>query len=263
MKLGLIGATGWLGAALGTRLLEAAAWPAAGMVLLNRSGRRAAYEDWPGVTWAGDAGALCAACDVIVIAVRPEDFPVQGFDGGGRLVVSFMVGWPLDRLQALCPGGRVVRAMPNGAASVGRSFTPWVAGPGLGAEDAAVVRRLLAVLGDEAQVADEGQLDYLSGLSGSGAAYPALMAEAMLDDAQAAGLPRDLALRAVESVVAGSALLLAGRMDSVSDLLATYHGYRGVTDAGLNAARAAGFSQAIRSALAAAAAKAGGMSRDG
>ena len=70
--------------------------------------------------------------------------------------------------------------MPNGAATEGRSFTPWVAGPGLSDADAALVRRLLAVMGEDAQVESEAQLDYLSALSGSGSAYPALMAQARL-----------------------------------------------------------------------------------
>lgn len=261
MRLGVIGATGWLGSALGARLLGQGIWPEADLVLLNRSAGRAAYADWPGVTWAADAAELCRACDAIVLAVRPQDFPVAGFDGAGKLVISFMVGWSLEKLQPLCPGARIVRAMPNGASSVGRSFTPWVAGPGLGAEDAAVVGRLLSALGDAAQVATEHQLEYLSALSGSGAAYPALMAAAMLAHARANGLPEDIARRAVESVVAGSAALLAGQIDGVGAMLDTYRGYRGVTAAGLQAAEDAGFVRAIGAALEAAEARALAMMR--
>lgn len=254
MRLGLIGATGWLGTALGTRVLQGG-WPELAMTLLNRSAPRGAYDPWPGVAWASDAATLCARSDVLVLSTRPEDFPQPGFDGTAKLVISFMTAWSLDRLAALCPGARIVRAMPNGAASEGRSFTPWVAGPGLGADDFAVVRRLLAAMGEEAEVKTEAELDYLSALSGSGSAYPALLAQAMLADALSRGLPQAVAERAVASVLASGGAL-AGDLAQVDSMLDTYLGYRGVTAAGLNAAVAAGFAKAVTAALAAADAKA-------
>lgn len=261
MRLGLIGATGWLGAALGTRAL-AGGWPEAEVTLLNRSAPRDAYAPWPRVTWAADAAGLCAGSDLLVLSTRPEDFPLQGFDGAGKLVISFMTAWSLDRLSALCPGARIVRAMPNGAASEGRSFTPWVAGPGLPAAETAVVRHLLAFMGEEAEVPDEAALDYLSALSGSGSAYPALMAQAMLADARAHGLPKAVAHQAVASVLAAGGAL-AGQVDRVDQVLAAYEGYRGVTAAGLQAAREAGLAGAITEALAAATAKARKLTAQG
>ena len=56
--LGIIGASGWLGAAFGTGLLEKRLWPTEGLVLLNRSGPSPAYAAFPGVTWARDATEL-------------------------------------------------------------------------------------------------------------------------------------------------------------------------------------------------------------
>lgn len=261
MRLGLIGATGWLGTALGTRVLQTG-WPEADLMLLNRQARRDAYAPWAKVRWMADAGALCAGADVLVLSVRPGDFPMPGFDGAGKLVISFMTAWSLDRLAALCPRARIVRAMPNGGASLGQSFTPWVAGPGLSKTEAALVSRLLGAMGDAAQVADEAALDYLSALSGSGAAYPALMAQAMLTHARAQGLPEDVARRSVSSVLASGAAL-AGQVETVAALLDTYRGYRGITAAGLAAADAAGLPQAVAAALEAASAHATRMTRDG
>lgn len=261
MKLGIIGATGWLGAALGTRLL-ASGWPEADLLLLNRSAPRDAYAPWPAAKWLPAAAALCREAEVIVLSVRPDDFPMPGYAGGNHLVISFMTAWSLERLAALHPGGRIVRAMPNGAASKGQSFTPWVASPGLAAEDRALVRRLLAVMGKEAEVETEAQLDYLSALSGSGSAYPALMAQAMLAHARKEGLSDNVAHAAVSSVMA-SAAGLAGQVETVGALLETYLGYRGITAAGLRAAEAAGFQTAITDALDAARDHARKMTRDG
>lgn len=261
MRVGIIGATGWLGAALGTRAL-AGGWPAAKMLLLNRSAPRDAYAPWPGVIWAQDTADLCAQSDVLILSTRPEDFPQPGFDGAGKLVISFMTAWSLDRLASLCPGARIVRAMPNGAASVGQSFTPWVSGAGLGSDEAAIVRRLLAVMGEEAQVETEAQLDYLSALSGSGSAYPALLAQAMLADALGRGLPQAVAERAVASVLASGGALAADT-SGIDAMIQTYLDYRGVTAAGMQAALEAGLAQSITKALAAATAKAQALTERG
>lgn len=251
MKLGILGATGWLGQALGLRLISQAIWPEGDLLLANRSGRRDAYAAHPGVAW-GSVAEVCSAA-VIVIAVRPQDFPLDGFDPGGRLVISFMTVWTLAKLRRLYPNARIVRAMPNGAATLGRSYTPWVGD--IGAEDAALVGRILSAMGGQDRVAGEDQLDYLAALSGSGSAYPALMAQAMLADALARGLPQAVALRAVEAVICGSAPFLEGRMGDLDAILDTYRAYKGVTAAGLDAAEP-GFSQAIGRALAAATANA-------
>ena len=120
MKLGIIGATGWLGQALGLRLISQGLWDACDLVLANRSAKRSAYDAHPKAVWSDVAG-LCASADVIVIAVRPEDFPLQGFDPADRLVISFMTVWTFAKLRALYPKARIVRAMPNGAAPLGWS----------------------------------------------------------------------------------------------------------------------------------------------
>lgn len=258
-RLGIIGATGWLGQALGEGLLAQGLWPAQELVLLNRSGPSAKYAAFPGVIWARDAAELCAQCDTIVLSVRPEDFPVPGFSAGNQLLLSFMAAWSIDRLRTLAPQARIARAMPNGGASTRQSYSPWVAGLEVNAADAALVQRLLSAIGSEDRVPSEAQLDYLSALSGSGAAYPALMAQAMLAHARRNGLSERVATRAVEAVVCGSAGLLAGRMDALAELLDAYLSYRGITAAGLTAAQAAGFESAIAAALDAAAAKASTM----
>jgi pyrroline-5-carboxylate reductase len=259
-KLGIIGATGWLGQALGLNLLAKGIWPADQLVLLRRSSDGGAYADHPGVIWARDAAELFDLCDTVVLSVRPEDFPVPGFAPKDHLLISFMAAWSLDQLQSLAPNARILRAMPNGGATVGQSYTPWIAGPGVTAADKALVAQVLGAMGQEEALETEIQLHYLSALSGSGAAYPALMARAMLADAVAFGLPEAVALRAVESVICGSAGLMAGKLAGVPGLLESYMSYKGITAAGLTAAEAAGFEGAVKAALAAAFTKAKEMS---
>jgi len=250
MRVGIIGATGWLGSALGGKLLSRGMLPAADLVLLNRSGPRPDYHGHAGVTWAGGVDDLVAGSDLVVISVRPQDWPTLGLTAPDRLVVSFMAGVDLDRLAA--SGGRVVRAMPNAAAEIGQSYSPWLAGPGVTDADRDAVRWLLSAIGSEDELDNEGQLDVMTAAPGSGAAYPALMAVALADFMRGQGISDRIAWRAAEAVVCGGAQLLAGRIDEAPKLLDAYMDYRGTTAAGIEAAQAAGFSSSIHAAMRAA-----------
>jgi len=261
-RLGIVGATGWLGQALGLGLLTRGLWQPQDLVLLNRSGRAGGYAAHPGVVWARDLAQMQALCDTIVLSVRPGDFPVAGFAPGGRLVISFMAGVPMARLRALAPAARIVRAMPNGNAREGASYTPWC-GDGLLDGDAALVARVLSAMGREEHVASEDQVDVLSAISGSGPAYPALLALALVEAGVAHGLPREVAERAADAVVAGSAPALAGRVAGAGAVVEALRAYRGITAAGIEAAEAAGLAGAVGAAIAAAVARARGWGREG
>ena len=256
MKIGLIGATGWLGSALGRGLL-AGGLPPADLVVLNRSGPRPYHG--AAVTWAQSVADLAARADVIVLSVRPEDWRGLDLLAPDRLVMSFMAG--VDCAALAATGGRILRALPNAAAEIGASYTPWYAAPGVTAEDRAHAAAILSSIGTHDALDHESQLDLMTALPGSGAAYPALMAQAMLDHARAQGLPEAIARRAVEAAVCGGARLLEGRVETAPDLLAAYRDYRGTTAAGLDAAEAAGFARAVTAALEAATAKARAMGK--
>ncbi|TNC48621.1 NADP oxidoreductase [Rubellimicrobium rubrum] len=260
MRLGIIGATGWLGSALGRAVLERGLVAGPELVLLNRSGVRLDYHGRTDVAWASDVSDLVARVEVVVVAVRPEDYGDLALHAPGRLVLSFMAGIPMAALSGA--GGRIVRAMPNAAAGHGQSYTPWLAAADVTQADRVVVRAVLATIGTQDEIGTEAQIDSLTALSGSGAAYPALMAAGMLAHARASGLPEPVARRAVEAVVCQAAELLRGRIETAADLVETYRAYRGTTAAGLEVAEANGFSGSIAQALDAATRKAAHMGRD-
>lgn len=253
MRVGIVGATGWLGSALGQHLLARGVVAPEALVLLNRSGPRADYHGHR-PHWAGDLAELVALSDVIVVSVRPEDWRGLQLRAPGKLVLSFMAGVGSGLLAA--SGGRIVRAMPNAAAESGNSYSPFWAAPGVTAEDREAVRRILGAIGSTDELPDEGQIDLMTALPGSGAAYPALMAMAMADFMTGHGVPEAVAWRAVEAAVCGGAGMLAGQPQRARELVAAYRDYRGTTAAGIEAAIAAGFPDAVARALAAATDKA-------
>ena len=255
MRVGIIGGTGWLGGALGRGLIAQGVVAAEELVILNRTGRRD-YSGHP-VVWAVDVADLVARCDVVVVSVRPGDWPGLELRAAGRLVVSFMAGVAMEALGA--SGGRIVRAMPNAAAEIGASYSPWVAGPGVTAADRAVVAAVLGAVGTQEELPDEGQIELMTALSGAGPAYPALMARAMLRFLADRGVAAETAARAVEGTICAAAQLLEGRMGDAPAMVQTFVDYRGTTCAGLEAAEAAGFSAALEAGLVAAVEKARAM----
>jgi len=262
MRIGIIGATGWLGSSLGRRLLSLGILTPGELLLLNRSGPRPDYHGHQ-VEWAADARDLARRSDVIVVSVRPEDWPALDLKATGKLVISFMAGvGPRDLSRS---GGRIVRVMPNAAAEIGASYSPFWAAADVTEADRETVIRLLSAIGTSDELPEEAQIDLMTALPGSGAAYPALMAVAMAGYMRDQGVPDHIAWRATEAAVCGGAAMLAGRIGEAETLLAAYRDYRGTTAAGLDAAEAAGFSTSITRALEAATRKArqmGGTPKD-
>lgn len=256
MRLGIIGATGWLGSALGGRLLSGGILSPDRLVLANRSGPRPDYHGHH-VRWAETVAELVELSDVIVLSVRPEDWPGLDLRAPDRLVLSFMAGVSAETLSRC--GGRIVRAMPNAAAGIGASYSPWWADGRVSMADRDRVTAILSAIGTADELACESQIDLMTALPGSGAAYPALMAVAMARFMTERGVPDAIAWRATAAAVCGGAAMLADRIADSAAMLAAYRDYRGTTAAGLDAAEAAGFSGAIHRALGAAADKARAM----
>jgi pyrroline-5-carboxylate reductase len=150
----------------------------------------------------------------VVIAVKPqnaaEDVPwLAPVVGAGTVVLSIMAGKTLDFLEdALPPGAAIVRSMPTTPASIGRGITVAVPNRSVTPAQRELADNLLAATGAVEWVEDEGLLDPVTAVSGSGPAYVFLLAESLARAGAAAGLPPDLAARLACATVAGSGELL-------------------------------------------------------
>lgn len=247
MRVGIIGGGGWLGGAIAEAML------AAGIVApqdLSLSYRSARPDRFPGAFWTSDNQALADRSDVIVVSVRPADWP--DLKAEGKLLISVMAGIRLRALRERHQTPRVVRSLPNAAAEVRRSYTPWIATAEVGETDRAFVRAIFDACGVQDQVRSETEIDYLTGLTGSGPAFPALLAEAMMTDAISNGLDPKVAQRAVNALTIGAGRLLEQRDDCPTDTVQTFLDYRGTTAAAIEEMRAAGFAAAVARGLTAA-----------
>src|SRR3546814_14259734 len=91
-----------------------------------------------------------------------------------------------------------------------------------------LLQRWLECVGTAAEVQEEDFIDYLSALSGTGPAFPALLMTALAHQAMLAGIPDDIAQLAAKNVVVTSSQLLAQRdTQQMIDALVAYRGVKG------------------------------------
>lgn len=203
---------------------------------------------------AGDA----AACDIVVLAVKPQDLGevLAGLLPRMRpdaVLVSVAAGWPIERLQQAAPGHPVVRLMPNLAVAGGRGVVA-MATQGLDAAGEERVRALLAPLGAVVPL-DESLFGVATAIGGSGPGFLAYIAAAMERAGVEGGMPPAAARAMVQGVLDGTALLLEDGVDP-SALQARVTSPGGTTAAGIAALDARGAGDAVAAAVQAAAARA-------
>jgi pyrroline-5-carboxylate reductase len=205
-KMGTAMLDGWLAQGLNTKkLIVIEPQPGKSLKALTRRGTQ--LNPKPGPKAKADAGA-------IIVAVKPQTAaeavpPLGLYVGKSTLVLSIMAGRTIDFLEkSLPPGTAIVRAMPNTPAAIGRGISVAVANAKVSARQRKLASHLLGAIGKVEWVGDEGLIDAVTALSGSGPAYVFLLAEAMTKAGIAAGLPAALAMRLARETVAGSGELL-------------------------------------------------------
>jgi pyrroline-5-carboxylate reductase len=212
----------------------------------------------PGLAVGTDAAAAWRA-DALLLAVKPQQLaalaatapaPPSATEGAAEgstqppLLISVLAGVTLGRLQALFPGRRIVRAVPNTPCLVGAGLCGLAWGEGVSEAQRRWVQQLFAQVAEVVEL-PEPQLDAFLALTSSGPAFVALVSEAMADGAVAAGLPRALAQHLAHRTLAGTAALLHEQDLHPGQLKDMVSSPGGTTIAGLRRLEAGG----VRSAL--------------
>jgi pyrroline-5-carboxylate reductase len=171
-----------------------------------------------------------------------------------RLFISIAAGITLARLTgALGAQARVIRVMPNAPAMVGQGMAALVRAGGATKADEAFVLRIFRAVGDAVPLTDEGLLDAVTALSGSGPAYVYLFVKAMADAAVAEGLPAELALRMALKTIRGAEENMRQSPLDAAELIRIVASPGGTTEAALRKFAETGFSDIVAHALHAAA----------
>lgn len=247
--LGVIGGAGWLAGALIRPALAKRVIAAEDLILSSRRPAIAGFEPWPEIRTTTDNRALAAQSDMVILSVRPEDLAGVAADLSGKLVISVMARMPMAEIRKRFGCERMVRAMPNASAEQALSFTPWFAAPAVTAEDKAFVSAFFGASGIAREVPRETDIDYFTGLTGSGFAFPALMARAMIAHAIENGVAPDLADVAVRQLMLGAGTYVSESKESAAEIVRTFVDYGGTTAAGLTAMIDRGSDSVVKAGL--------------
>ena len=254
-RIGVIGGNGWLGSALIRAAVSNGTVDPARLTISSRSGNKGSIADIP-AHWTQDNDEVVERSDVVVLSVRPLQFRDLNLDLRQKLAISVMAGVSCAAIAERMGATRIIRSMPNAAAAIGQSFTPWFATEAVSENDKTVMQAFLQASGETAEVPLELHIDYCAGLTGPGAAFPALLAEALIAHAVSQGIPHEFAQRAANKVITGASQLFAGPSGNTGAIIKEMIDYRGVVAAALQAMLDRGFMEAVAAGLDAAAAKA-------
>ena len=213
-RVGFIGA-GNMASALVRGLLHGGAFLSPNQICVSATTRarlERLVDEYTGLVTTLSNAEVCAFGDMIVLAVKPQIVDkvlaqIAPHFRKGSVLVSVAAGVSTAAIEARLPGARVVRAMPNTAATVLAGATALCAGAHASEEDVRMAEQLFSLVG-RTVVLDESLMDAVTGLSGSGPAYLMLIIEALADGGVKVGLHRDTALMLAAQTVYGSAKLL-------------------------------------------------------
>ncbi|PYN99253.1 MAG: pyrroline-5-carboxylate reductase [Candidatus Rokuibacteriota bacterium] len=166
-----------------------------------------------GITLASDNLELVRAVDVVIMAVKPQIMApvlreIAPVFTRRKLMVSIAAGVSTETIRAaLGQGGRLIRVMPNAPALVLEGATALAKADGLEPDDMDVASEIFSAVG-RVVVLDESLMDAVTGLSGSGPAYVAVVIESLADGGVRMGLDRATAMTLATQTVLGAAKLL-------------------------------------------------------
>ncbi|MBO3462331.1 pyrroline-5-carboxylate reductase [Aetokthonos hydrillicola Thurmond2011] len=202
------------------------------------------------------------ATEVVLLAVKPQVFSaiaqeladVVATIESKPLVISILAGVSLSQLETAFPELPIIRAMPNTPATVGAGMTAICLGAYTKPNHQEIARNLFSAVGEVVEVS-EVLMDGVTGLSGSGPAYVAMLIEALADGGVASGLPRAIANVLALQTVLGTATLLQETKIHPAELKDRVTSPGGTTIAGIVQLERSGFRSAIIEAVRAATAR--------
>ena len=181
----------------------------------------------------GRAPAVC------VLAVKPQAAAdalgdVRGFGEGKTVVVSIIAGLPISYLESVFgPGTPIVRTMPNTPAAIGQGVTALSGNQHAGTSDMELAEGLMSAVGETVRLDDEGLMDAVTALSGSGPAFVFHLIETMAEVGQELGLGSDVARKLAVATIAGAGGLAASSDRTPSELRVDVTSPGGTTEAAL------------------------------
>ncbi|QID16888.1 pyrroline-5-carboxylate reductase [Nitrogeniibacter mangrovi] len=259
MNIGFIGGGNMARALIGGMCAKGFAAADILVVEPRAEGQAALAADF-GVHTRGAVDEALLGCDIIVLAVKPQQMRAAVAPLAGRLerqvVVSIAAGLRAADIGRWLGGyTRLVRCMPNTPALIGAGMTGLYADPVVSAAEREQVEAILTAVGRAVWIDDEAGMDAVTAISGSGPAYVFHFIEALEAAGRALGFDEATARTLAIGTVEGAARLAAQSDEAPAVLRERVTSKGGTTAAALAALAADDFAGIIARAVEAARAR--------
>jgi pyrroline-5-carboxylate reductase len=212
-KVGFIGG-GNMGEALIKGLVAANLVPPEAIYASDvRIERLRALDQQYGIQLLQDNAELVRQADVVILAVKPQIMApvvrqISAAVSRKKLLISIAAGVSTMTIRAaLGKEARLIRVMPNTPALVLEGVTAIAKADGLEPGDLDTAGEIFSAVG-RVVILDEDLMDAVTGLSGSGPAFVALVIESLADGGVKMGLDRITAMTLATQTVLGAARLM-------------------------------------------------------
>jgi pyrroline-5-carboxylate reductase len=215
-----------------------------------------------------DSAAAISGADIIVLAVKPQVIAqvlsqLAGNTKPGQLVLSIAAGTTISTItSALGLEQTVIRSMPNTPALVGHGISAICPGENCNRHHIEQAEEVLKAAGEVVVIEEEGLMDVVTALSGSGPAYYFLLTEALSNAGRSLGLSSDLADKLAVHTASGAGAMLVKSEEGAAELRHRVTSPGGTTQAALDTLEGGDFSQLVESAVAAATSRSRELARD-
>ena len=209
-----------------------------------------------GITAQEAPSAALARCALVVWAVKPQTFRDAAAQARAHtqhaLHLSVAAGIRSDSIAQWLGSERIVRAMPNTPALVGKGMTGLFARAAVSAQERDLVEAVVATTGAHVWLGEESHLDAVTALSGSGPAYVFYFLEAMVQAGTGMGLTETQARQLAIGTFTGAAELASASTDPLELLRERVTSKGGTTYAALTSMETSGVKAAFVQAMQAA-----------
>lgn len=156
------------------------------LYILERSSESvASVKEVPQGNIRHQAGEFISQTDIIILAVKPQDFPalakqIMPYIHQEQIVLSIMAGIKIASIYEALGATKIVRAMPNLPAQIGMGMTVFTSSADIDKKELFILQNLINTTGKSVYVEDETKIDAATAISGSGPAYVYYFMEAMI-----------------------------------------------------------------------------------
>lgn len=191
--------------------------------------------------------------DIFIIAVKPQNFSEMAekikIDLSEKMGVSIMAGVSIEKMQKVLKMKKVVRTLPNLPLKVGAAMTEWKCSEEISSEEKNVVKDILRLFGEEIEVMEEDDINYIGIMSGCGPALFAFVSEIIAQAGTIKGLAKEDANRIVLQTLIGTAKYLEKEKLSPEELRAKVTSKGGTTNAAVTYLQEKGFERILIEAI--------------